>query len=79
MLFVRIEVMDRKAESVETKLENRIQRLEDDMQAKVQRTVQAMLHSTVIPVYRKSSERNGRIFGEYCLRRSVTLQSHVAR
>ena len=59
MLFARIEVVGRKAESVETKLENRIQRIEDDMQAEVQRIVQAMLQSTVISS-RKYSERNGK-------------------
>ena len=59
MLFARIVVMGRKAESVETKLENRIQRIKDDMQAEVQRIVQAMLQSTVISS-RKYSERNGK-------------------
>lgn len=76
MLFVRIEVMHRKAESVETKLGNRIQQIENDMQAKVQRIVQALLHSTVVPLSRQNSQRNSKESGEYWLRRSVTLQSH---
>ena len=71
MVVVRIEVMHRKAESEKTTLENRIQGIENNMQAKVQRMVQAMLHSTVIPLSRKNSERNGKMFGEYCSRKSV--------
>lgn len=65
MLFVRIEVMHRKVESVETKLENCVQRIENDMQAEVQRTVQAMLHSTLVPLSRKNSERlDSKVSGE---------------
>jgi len=60
MLFARIEVMHQEAESVETKLENRIQRIEYDMQTEVQRIVQAMLQSTVISLSRTNSERNGK-------------------
>lgn len=58
MLFARIEVMHRRAKSEEATLENRIQRIENDMQA--------MLQSTVVPLSRKSSERNDKAFGEYC-------------
>lgn len=66
MLFARMQVMQRKAESVETKLENRVQRIENDMQAEVQRMVQAMLHSTVVPLSRKKPERDSKVSGEYC-------------
>ena len=65
LLFARIEVMHRRAESVETELENRIHRIENDMQAEVQRTVQALLHSTLAPPSGKNSERNGKVPGEY--------------
>lgn len=60
-LFVRIDVVHRKAESMETNLENRIQRIEDDMQAKVQRMVQATLQSSAIPKTGKGTERNGEL------------------
>ena len=66
MLFARIEVIHRRAKSEETTLENRIQRIENDMQVNVQRMVQAMLQSTVVPISSTSSERNGKTFGEYC-------------
>lgn len=66
MLFARIEVMHRRAKSKETTLENCIQRIENDMRANVQRMVHAMLQSTVVPLSRKSSERNSKAFGEYC-------------
>ena len=55
-LFVRIEIVNRKAESMETKLESRIQPIEDDMQATVQRMVQAVLQSNAKPTARKSTE-----------------------
>ncbi len=58
-LFVRIDVVQRKAESMETKLEIRIQRIEDDMQAKVQRMVEATMQSSAIPTTKKGTERNG--------------------
>ena len=65
MLFVRIEIMYRKVESVETKLENCVQRIENDMQAELQRMVQAMLHSTLVPLSRKNSERpDSKVSGE---------------
>ncbi|KAL9987840.1 hypothetical protein ACROYT_G002210 [Oculina patagonica] len=50
-LFVRIDVVHRK-------LENRIQGIEDDMQGKVQRMVQATLQSYAIPTTRKGTEKN---------------------
>ena len=65
MLSVRIEVVHRKAESTETKLENHIQRVEDEMQAKMQSMVKAMLNSNVIPTSTKRTERNDAIFGEF--------------
>lgn len=65
ILFVRIEIMHRKVESVETKLENCVQRIENDMQAEVQRMVQAMLHSTLVPLSRKNSDRlDSKVSGE---------------
>ena len=65
MLSVRIEVAHRKAESMETKLENHIQRIEDEMQAKMQSMVKAMLNADVIPTSTKRTERNDAIFGEF--------------
>ena len=43
MMFVRIEVVHRKTEVMETKLVKRIQRIEDEMQMKVQTIVKEML------------------------------------
>ena len=43
LMFVRIEVVHRKAEVMEAKLEKRIQRIEDEMQMKVQTIVKEML------------------------------------
>ena len=43
LMFVRIEVVHRKAEVMEAKLVNRIQRIEDEMQRKVQTIVKEML------------------------------------
>ena len=43
LVFVRIEVVHRKARVMEAKLENRIQRIEDEMQMKVQTIVKEML------------------------------------
>ena len=42
-MFVRIEVVHRKTEVMEAKLEKRIQRIEDEMQMKVQTIVKEML------------------------------------
>ena len=43
LMFVRIEVVHRKTEVMEAKLEKRIQRIEDEMQMKVQTIVKEML------------------------------------
>ena len=43
LVFVRIEVVHRKARVMEAKLEKRIQRIEDEMQMKVQTIVKEML------------------------------------
>ena len=43
LMFVRIEVVHRKAEVMEAKLVKRIQRIEDEMQMKVQTIVKEML------------------------------------
>ena len=43
LIFVRIEVVHRKADVMEAKLEKRIQRIEDQMQMKVQTIVKEML------------------------------------
>ena len=43
LVFVRIEVVHRKARVMEAKLEKRIQRIEDEMQMKVQTIVQEIL------------------------------------
>ena len=43
LMFVRIEVVHRKAEVMEAKLVTRIQRIEDEMQMKVQTIVKGML------------------------------------
>ena len=48
-LFVRIEVVHRKAEVIEAKLVKRIQRIEDEMQTKVQNMVKEILQSKRIP------------------------------
>ena len=42
LMFVRIEVVHRKTEVMEAKLEKRIQRIEDEMQMKVQTIVKEM-------------------------------------
>ena len=43
LMFVRIEVVHRKTEVMEAKLEKRIQRIEDEMQMKVQTIVKEAL------------------------------------
>ena len=43
LMFVRIEVVHRKTEVMEAKLEKRIQRIEDEMQMKAQTIVKEML------------------------------------
>jgi len=75
MLFARIEVMHRRAKSGEATLENRIQRIENDMRANVQRMVHAMLQSTVVPLSRKSSERNSKAFGHRYRKRKDVAQT----
>ena len=58
LLFVRIEVINRKAEVIEAKLENQIQRIEYEMQAKVQKMVSEILQSKLMPLTTKSRGRN---------------------
>lgn len=68
LLFVEVDIVNRKAESMETKLQNRVQRMEDDMEAKLQRMVQETLQSSAIhaiPTTRKSTRRNDAISGGF--------------
>ena len=64
-LSLRIEFVYMKARAMETKLENRIQRIEDVLQAKAQKIVEAILQVDEIPTTRKTKERNNIIFGKY--------------
>ena len=54
LMFVRIEVVHRKAEMMEAKLVKRIQRIEDEMQMKVQTIVKEMLLTEGKPMTRHS-------------------------
>jgi len=66
LLFVKVDIVNRKAESIETKIENRVQRMEDDMDATLQRVVQEMLQSSdAIPTTGKSIRRNDAIAGGF--------------
>ena len=64
LLFVRIEVVNRKAEVIEAKLETRLQRSEDEMLAKVQKLVSEILQAKLAPVNTKREGRNRVSLGE---------------
>ena len=64
LLFVKIEVVNRKAEAIEAKLEIRIQRIEDEMKNRVQKTVEEYLQSIKIPATTKSRDRDRIILGK---------------
>ena len=54
LMFVRIEVVHRRAEVTEAKLEKRIQRIEDEMQEKVLTIVKGLLKTERTPTTRNS-------------------------
>ena len=54
LMFVRIEVVHRRAEVTEAKLEKRIQRIEDEMQARVLTIVREVLETERNPTTRDS-------------------------
>ena len=54
LMFVRIEVAHRRVEVTEAKLEKRIQRIEDEMQAKVLTIVKDVLQTERDPTTRDS-------------------------
>jgi len=58
LLFVKIEGVNRKAEASEAKLENRIQRIEDEMKNKMQKMLEEYLQSNKIPATTKSRDRD---------------------
>lgn len=64
LLFVRIEFVYRRADAMEIELGNRIQGIEEDMQAKVQTIVQAMLQSSEFSTARQGKESDNVIFGK---------------
>ena len=81
LMFVRIEVVHRKAEAIEAKLEKRVQRIEDEMQRKVQTIVKDMLltegktmtgHSRV---YASMGKSRTTVFE--CTGRSTSTQEHL--
>ena len=68
LLFVKIGVVDREAKAMNAKLADRIQRMEDEMQATVQNMVQAMLKSTGSKGETVTVKRRAAIFGKLCVK-----------
>jgi len=64
LLFVKIEVVNRKAEAIEAKLEKRIEQIDDEMKTKVQRIFEYYLQSNMITATAKSRDRDRVIFGK---------------
>lgn len=70
LLFVKIELVSRKTETKEAKLEDRIQRIEEELQNKVHKMFEQVYQSNAIPARRKSGEWDPVIWGKiitYCL------------
>ena len=68
LLFGEVDVVNKKAEAMETKLQNCVQRMEDNMDAKLQRIVQEIFQSTAMyarPTTGNSTGRNDAISGEF--------------
>ena len=65
LLLVRIEVADREAKAMNTKLANRVRRMEDEMQTTVQNMVQAMLQSTGSKGEAVTVKRRAAILGKF--------------
>ena len=66
-LFVRIESDHRKAEAMEAEFGNRLQQIEDDLQDKVQKTVQAKLRTYAMPPMRETKEQADTTFGKFVM------------
>ena len=64
LLFGKIEVVNRKAEAIEAKLEKRIQRIDDEMKAKVQRMFEDYLQTNMITATTESRDRDRVILGK---------------
>ena len=67
LLFVKTEVVNRKAETIEAKFEDRIQRIESEMKNTVQKMVEEQLQSNMISKTTESGERNRVISGKLFL------------
>ena len=64
---MKIEVVNRKAEALEAKIEKHIQRIEDEIKTKVQRTFEEYLQSIMITTTTKSRDLNLAILGKLFL------------
>ena len=65
LLFVEIELVSRRSEAIEAKLENRIQRIEEELQIKTHKMFQQIYQPNEIPAkITKSKERDPTIWGK---------------
>ena len=73
LLFVKIEVVNKKAEAIEAKLVNCIRQIDNEMKNKVQRMVEKYLQSNMITATMKSRDREHVILGKLFL---ITSKHH---
>ena len=64
LLFVKTEVVNRKAEAIKAKLETRIQRIEDEIKTRVHIMVEKHLQSNLISKTSERSERKRVLLGK---------------
>ena len=73
LLFMRIEFVDNNSKALETRLENRIQRIDDDLKTNIERIVKKRLQIYETASKTRRKERRDIIFNKSLLIRTSVL------